>query len=205
MVRNACLAVLAFASVSLVAGSASAQFNTPAIGSNPNGPEYLITYNANGTFTTGLNLTYSSNPGPYDGQEDTYFGVVNNNAGVLHSLFLSGGPGSNIFGFDGEGIGTYPGVGTNANDKSSGLYGGPNAYFNVVNSDSGTVIFGSGIKSGGTDIFSLEEAVAINTLVVNQGGVPEPSTWAMMLLGFAGLGFLSYRQSRKQNRALIQA
>jgi hypothetical protein len=25
--------------------------------------------------------------------------------------------------------------------------------------------------------------------------VPEPSTWAMMLLGFAGLGFLGYRQT----------
>jgi hypothetical protein len=29
------------------------------------------------------------------------------------------------------------------------------------------------------------------------GVVPEPSTWAMMLLGFAGLGFAGYRQARK--------
>jgi hypothetical protein len=28
------------------------------------------------------------------------------------------------------------------------------------------------------------------------GAVPEP-TWAMMLLGFAGIGFMSYRRSRK--------
>jgi hypothetical protein len=27
--------------------------------------------------------------------------------------------------------------------------------------------------------------------------VPEPSTWAMMLLGFAGLGFAGYRKSHK--------
>jgi len=27
--------------------------------------------------------------------------------------------------------------------------------------------------------------------------VPEPSTWAMMILGFAGVGFMAYR--RKQN------
>jgi PEP-CTERM motif len=26
--------------------------------------------------------------------------------------------------------------------------------------------------------------------------VPEPSTWAMMLLGFAGLGYASYRRAR---------
>jgi hypothetical protein len=28
------------------------------------------------------------------------------------------------------------------------------------------------------------------------GAVPEPSTWAMMLLGFAGLGLVGYRQTR---------
>ena len=26
------------------------------------------------------------------------------------------------------------------------------------------------------------------------GAVPEPSTWAMMLIGFAGLGFMAYRR-----------
>ncbi len=33
------------------------------------------------------------------------------------------------------------------------------------------------------------------------GGVPEPSTWAMMLAGFAGLGFLGYRQAAKARAA----
>ena len=28
-------------------------------------------------------------------------------------------------------------------------------------------------------------------------GIPEPSTWAMMLAGFAGLGYVGYRASRK--------
>jgi hypothetical protein len=31
--------------------------------------------------------------------------------------------------------------------------------------------------------------------------VPEPSTWAMMVLGFAGLGFLGYRQTAKARAA----
>jgi hypothetical protein len=32
-------------------------------------------------------------------------------------------------------------------------------------------------------------------------GTPEPSTWAMMLLGFAGLGFVGYRQTVKARLA----
>ena len=35
------------------------------------------------------------------------------------------------------------------------------------------------------------------------GSVPEPSTWAMMLLGFAGVGFMAYR--RKSKPALLAA
>jgi outer membrane lipase/esterase len=34
-------------------------------------------------------------------------------------------------------------------------------------------------------------------------GVPEPSTWAMLLLGFGGLGFIAYR--RKSKSALVAA
>jgi hypothetical protein len=33
------------------------------------------------------------------------------------------------------------------------------------------------------------------------GTVPEPSTWAMMLLGFAGLGFAGYRRAREPRAA----
>jgi hypothetical protein len=32
--------------------------------------------------------------------------------------------------------------------------------------------------------------------------VPEPSTWAMMFLGFAGVGYLGYRASAKRQAAL---
>jgi len=38
---------------------------------------------------------------------------------------------------------------------------------------------------------------------VNVSAVPEPSTWAMLLLGFAGIGFLAYR--RKLKPALMAA
>jgi hypothetical protein len=44
--------------------------------------------------------------------------------------------------------------------------------------------------------------LGIALFVVNPGGsitaaVPEPSTWAMMLVGFAGLGYAGWRGSRK--------
>jgi PEP-CTERM motif len=32
---------------------------------------------------------------------------------------------------------------------------------------------------------------------INVNAIPEPSTWAMMLLGFAGLGFAGYRAKAK--------
>jgi hypothetical protein len=37
-----------------------------------------------------------------------------------------------------------------------------------------------------------------NFSVTGTTAVPEPTTWAMMLLGFAGLGFSGYRASRKR-------
>ncbi len=55
---------------------------------------------------------------------------------------------------------------------------------------------------------ALTGAVTMDTNHVGIGGcfsppggspVPEPSTWAMMLLGFAGLGFVGYRQATKRN------
>jgi hypothetical protein len=35
--------------------------------------------------------------------------------------------------------------------------------------------------------------------------VPEPSTWAMMLMGFAGLGFMAYRRKQNAGSPLIAA
>jgi hypothetical protein len=49
------------------------------------------------------------------------------------------------------------------------------------------------------DDFALAWAITCGNDVI-QGqvtGVPEPSTWAMMILGFAGLGFMAYRRPAK--------
>jgi hypothetical protein len=38
--------------------------------------------------------------------------------------------------------------------------------------------------------------IASVEMLVNVAAVPEPSTWAMMILGFAGFGFMAYRRQR---------
>ncbi len=49
---------------------------------------------------------------------------------------------------------------------------------------------------------ALFETTSGNTInPVLAGGVPEPSTWAMMFLGFAGVGFMAYRR-RNQTAAV---
>jgi hypothetical protein len=36
--------------------------------------------------------------------------------------------------------------------------------------------------------------IARGIVITQVAAVPEPSTWAMLLLGFCGLGFLGYRR-----------
>lgn len=59
-----------------------------------------------------------------------------------------------------------------------------------INTLSGQVSFSqTGNAFGQPDLF-------LNAVLAT---VPEPSTWAMMLLGFGGLGFLAYRKAQKGN------
>jgi hypothetical protein len=55
----------------------------------------------------------------------------------------------------------------------------------------------------GTDIVggSPEPTFNMAFSVTGVGTVPESSTWAMMLLGFAGIGFMAYRK-RKSGSAV---
>jgi PEP-CTERM motif-containing protein len=172
-----------------VSGSAFAAF--PGFVDNPLGPEFLITFTDSGV-TTMLNPVYATDPGPYDGADDTYFGVINNSSKTVSSFALSSSAGADIGGFDGDGIDevAYLNIPHNVMDPSG--YGGPNGFFTNNLGTSLVVNFVTPIAAkGGTDIFSLEEAVALNSIVV---GTPEPSTWVMMLAGFAGMGFLAYRR-----------
>jgi hypothetical protein len=53
------------------------------------------------------------------------------------------------------------------------------------------------VIAGGFDFINFQ-AVTGNVLVSSiSGTIPEPSTWAMMLLGFAGLGYMGFKRTRK--------
>jgi hypothetical protein len=67
------------------------------------------------------------------------------------------------------------------------------AYVNIF--DYGDAITSVSFTSG-------QKAFEFDNLTIAQlrgsltGGVPEPSTWAMLILGFCGVGFIAYRQKR---------
>jgi hypothetical protein len=66
-------------------------------------------------------------------------------------------------------------------------------------------LFSNGVRFGinptDTNVFGVVVATPAAAVDYVANGVaastPEPSTWAMMLLGFAGLGFAGYRNARK--------
>ena len=59
-----------------------------------------------------------------------------------------------------------------------------------------------------SDLFSSHSSGSWSLETADSGdngvwqGVPEPSTWALMLLGFAGLGFAAHRRAKKGRAAL---
>jgi hypothetical protein len=192
---------LLFAGVAIGAlsssGAAWAQFDLfPNFGQDTAGPSLLFTYTDSGSTTTS-NPAYGTAAHPYDGAEDTYFGVINNSGAPITTIPLTSS--LDIAGFDGDGIDAY-GAPSNAMDSTG--YGGPNAFFTNIN-PAGTAVTVNFITPlaahGGTGYFSLEEAVSIHDITP---GVPEASTWAMMLFGFAGLCFVRYRKYKSNRVAL---
>ena len=157
----------------------------------------LITFGAGGSITTetGPQTTYES-------IEDALIGVVNNSGSTLTSFNISG---SNIFGFDGDGIdlyvaamnsGTSPEVAGNPDTTD---YGGPLGFFTnytpFTQTDNGTVNFYGGLANGATTYFSLEEPINLASLPKITSSLPEPPTLALLGLGIIGIGFARRRKT----------
>jgi hypothetical protein len=127
---------------------------------------------------------------------------VFNFSGIHQTVTLSAASTAAGFGVDGslpqkeDGFGNF----------SYGItYGGGNA--NTLSFTITNEVLGSSTFSSGGDpnvLFAADIAGNSNTGAVGGSdlvtGVPEPSTWAMMIFGFAGVGFMAYR--RKNQGAL---
>jgi hypothetical protein len=103
-------------------------------------------------------------------------------------------------GFVETAAGTAAGLVAENGDATHNFFGTPgsaglSSLFQVaeVNSGSNESLFISGASIGCTG-----DSCTITT------GVPELSTWGMMLLGFSGMGFLGYRKSRRHS-AIVAA
>jgi hypothetical protein len=70
-----------------------------------------------------------------------------------------------------------------------------NGYQGTGGSAYANFTFGPGQSVKYVDFTSTSAAFEFDNIAVK--GVPEASTWAMMILGFLGLGFLGYRKSSK--------
>jgi hypothetical protein len=192
----------------LVAGSGALwAANTtpcPAVGSDTNGCEFIITVtavNSSGAATAFSVALNAPDQGPYDAVEDTLVGVINSSGSVLKSLTLPNTLGQ--FSFDGDGActGTYS-PGPTAAQCLGGVFTStdPADYLSVsatsvsaVTASTGTVNFNN-IAAGGTSWFDLEGALTASQL--GGSSTPAPSSLVLLLIGFAALAMFYFARGK---------
>jgi hypothetical protein len=188
------------------------------VGVDGNGPQVFGSTGDGGGGTlvltsTGTALLIAGGGGGASDDSDGGPGLISGNGG---NAFRFGGNG----GVDGSGGGGYGGAGGGGGLNSAGggaLGGAPGGYGGGINDEplgsnfggGGGGFSGGGAGDGAGGGGSLNDAFA-NLIGFDgvQGGngeldidfvglaVPEPSTWAMLLIGFTGLGALAYRRNR---------
>jgi hypothetical protein len=143
-------------------------------------------------------------------------GTSSPNVNNLGSFFLTGNPFTYTGNqFDLRVTFTSPaGVSPNTTLVTANFIGAVTAVNNggvFINFDD--IVHHFSFDGGGSFDFTVNDVsltaghnIAVSGQIISQiAAVPEPSTWAMMILGFAGVGFMAYRRSRKSSAMALSA
>jgi hypothetical protein len=201
------------ASVSGYFGSDTAPGNSPAL-INLTAP--VLTFSATGSTSVDGNCYAGPNGGCYSDQSgfspSPWGGLYNGPADALIGVFL--GASSPTLGLSGGYQGPLsfvPGLDyQNPANVGPGAYS-PSLYQIFVIGDGSGETFNAPV--GATRLYlAVADSIGASTgnlgyLTVDVTGgvaaVPEPATWALALFGFAGLGFVGYRRSKKVPVAIM--
>jgi hypothetical protein len=95
----------------------------------------------------------------------------------------------------GVNLGQWTGDGTDAGSSpSAGATTNLGAWYSSSDGSNWTLVPGGAYYAVSTGNVSYSEPILFFNGTPITSAVPEPSTWAMMMLGFCGLGFLAYRR-----------
>lgn len=144
--------------------------------------DLTLTATSDGTTNGTGTITLSSAPLAGLNQVTNYYQTPANGSGTLLDLTIS--IGGDTFTLAQENNGTNPLVQFTSGTIDDITYAGTAANGDSLMMTSGFVYFTAKSRDQEYGSFSA-------TLVP---AVPEPSTWAMMILGFCGLGFMAYRR-----------
>lgn len=130
-----------------------------------------------------------------DGASAGYFDVSSTGATTVN-VDTAKVTGSSRFFFNGTDLGYFDGTGADTS-------------FSIAGANRLTRLSGACYASGGVPFAPGEDICGSvrYTLTYNydsSAAVPEPSTWAMMVLGFGALGYLSRRRTRPLRRTLAR-
>ena len=151
--------------------------------------------------TTGLLVTVQLSPGQFHSQNNDASFVFNPvGTGLSVSIATAGfiNLGSSIQTEPGFGAFNW-GIDSTASNGGGGL--GGNQLIFTITSTSGLITFAPTTSATYGNVFFVADYAGGSTGPTGHVGatisaVPEPSTWAMMILGFAGIGFITYRRRK---------
>lgn len=197
MIKNTILAA-GLAVAALSAGSMSANAATVVVtngGTTPNNLPLVLTSTGPGTYTGGSSDTITSAGNVTRNFSLNYnFTAPEDGMGSISFTTTSVAPGSSLLAITSAFFnGTPITIQTDTAANGAKTYKGEFAYDGALSGDPFTLTLNGTVRRGGTLSTSLSFAGA---------GVPEPATWALMILGFGAVGGAMRR--RQATKAIIR-